>query len=260
MNEKTKKYISLWIRRIVGIITGICLILIMAVSAVEIAAYSDYGFYEKEYEKYDVNNPKGIVNVEMDELIRVTKEMMSYLRGDREDMVIYASIDGVEKEMFNDREKYHMADVRELFIKGLEIRRLSVIIAVLGFTALSLTYGVKKTVKSVSVNVRRVIYAVWLFVFITAAAALVDFTGVFYVFHRIFFDNMMWIFDPSTSRLINMLPQGFFVDISIRIGVIYILLNLIILALAFLVKRDRIFSYWHNTKPKKTNGGTYEQG
>ncbi len=248
--------INKMVKRIVGIIVGICLVLVMIISAVEIAAYGDYGFYRKEYEKYNVNNPNGIVNMEMDELIRVTKEMMSYLKGDREDMVIYARIDGTEKEMFNDREKYHMADVRELFINGLEIRRLSVIIIILGITALSVLYGLKRGVKAAFENIKKVIYAVWAAAAVVAVSAAINFTGVFYVFHQIFFDNDMWLLDPETSRLINMLPEGFFVDMAIRIGVIYILLNLIILALAFLVKRGRI----PLLSQKKINGGTYEQG
>ncbi len=256
METSENKRMHLWIRRLVGIVIGICSVLIMIISAIEIAAYADYGFYEKEYEKYNVNNPVGIVNVEMDELIRVTEEMMSYLRGDREDMVIYAEIDGTEKEMFNVREKYHMADVRELFIKGLEIRRLSVIIIVLGLLSLSLVYGWKRSLKSVVINVKRVIYAVWAFAAVVGAAALVDFTTVFHIFHYIFFDNMMWVLDPATSRLINMLPEGFFVDIVIRIGIIYVILNLLILAMAFLLKRGRMFVNKHEEK----NGGTYEQG
>ncbi len=247
---------NLWIRRVVGIITGIALVLIMAVTAVETAAYSDYGFYEKEYKKYNVNNPDGIVNMEMDELVRVTKEMMAYLRGDRDDMVIYAEIDGLEKEMFNDIEKYHMADVRELFIKGLNVRRISIAIVILGITFLSLIYGFKRSIKSVFVNIKRVLFTVWAAIFVVAAAAIVDFTTVFYIFHYIFFDNMAWQLDENISRLINMLPEGFFVDIAIRIGVIYILLNLIILALAFWVKRGKLFSL----SQKNKIGGTYEQG
>lgn len=248
---------NLLIRPIVGVIIGLCLILVMAISAVEIAAYSDYGFYETEYKKYNVNNPNGIVDVKMDELIRVTEEMMSYLRGNREDMVIFATVDGVEKEMFNDVEKYHMADVREIFIKALEIRRLSVIIIALGVVALGVTYGFKNIAESIFKYINRVIYGVWAFAAVVAIAAMIDFTQVFYVFHYIFFDNMGWLLDPDTSRLINMLPEGFFVDIAIRIGVIYILLNLIILALAFFIKRGSILCAG---KKSRKNGGTYEQG
>ena len=45
---------------IIGIIAGLSLIFIMFVTAFEIACYSDYGFYEKEYRKYNVNNEHSI--------------------------------------------------------------------------------------------------------------------------------------------------------------------------------------------------------
>ena len=255
-NNDRKEKTDLWIRRITGIIAGIALVLILAVSSVEIAAYSDFGFYEREYTKYNVNAPEGIVNMEMDELIRVTEEMMAYLRGDRDDMVIYAIVDGTEKEMFNDIEKFHMADVRTLFVKGLNIRRISIAIFVLCISFLSLIYGFRRTIKSIFINIKRVILTVWAAVLVVAAAAFVDFTAVFYIFHYIFFDNMAWQLDGEISRLINMLPEGFFIDIAIRIGVIYILSNLIILALAFWVKRGKLFSL----SQKIRIGGTYEQG
>lgn len=254
--NKGMETVGLWLRHIIGIIAGIALVLILGVSSVEIAAYGDFGFYEKEYAKYNVNNPQGIVNMEMDELIRVTKEMMAYLRGDRDDMVIYAVIDGTEKEMFNAIEKYHMADVRTLFLKGLNVRRISISVFILCVVLMSLIYGFKRSLKYIFTDIKRVIFAVWAAVIVVAAAALIDFTKVFYIFHYIFFDNMAWQLDGDISRLINMLPEGFFVDIAIRIGVIYIILNLIILALAFWVKRGKLFSL----SQKNKIGGTYEQG
>lgn len=256
MDGKDGALKGLWLRRTVGIIIGLCLVLTLIVTSVEIAAYSDYGFYEREYTKYDVNNPKGIVNIEMDELLRVTEQMMAYLRGEREDMVIYADIDGVRKEVFNDMEKYHMADVRRLFVNGLAVRRIALAVIALGIAALSMMYGFRRTLKSVFINIKRVIYGVWAAAVVVIAAAFVNFTVVFHVFHYIFFDNMAWILDPEVSRLINMLPEGFFADMAVRIGVIYILLNLIILVLAFWVKRGKIFTISQN----KIIGGTYEQG
>ena len=121
---------------------------------------------------------------------------------------------------------------------------------------LSLIYGFRRTIKSIFINIKRVILTVWAAVLVVAAAAFVDFTAVFYIFHYIFFDNMAWQLDGEISRLINMLPEGFFIDIAIRIGVIYILSNLIILALAFWVKRGKLFSL----SQKIRIGGTYEQG
>ena len=38
------------------------------------------------------------------------------------------------------------------------------------------------------------------------------------IFHEIFFDNDLWIFDPAEDYMIRMLPEGFFFDFVIRIG------------------------------------------
>ena len=88
------------VRGMMGVLIGFAVIFIIFVSAFEIACYSDYGFYQKEYEKYDVNNKTSIVNMDMDELMKVTKEMMQYLCGNREELVIYAQVDGTEKKPY----------------------------------------------------------------------------------------------------------------------------------------------------------------
>ena len=80
--------------------------------------------------------------------------------------------------------------------------------------------------------------------------AFVDFTGAFYKFHALFFSDYEWIFDARTSRLINILPEGFFVDTAIRIVVIFILFILIMGAILLLAKK---------VKQRNNNlGGTYE--
>ncbi len=50
----------------------------------------------------------------------------------------------------------------------------------------------------------------------------IDFTACFRVFHEIFFTNDLWMFDPATDYMIRMLPEGFFSDMVIRIGVTFI--------------------------------------
>ena len=49
-----------------------------------------------------------------------------------------------------------------------------------------------------------------------------DFNKYFVLFHEIFFDNDLWLLDPDTDLMIRMLPEGFFFDMVIRIGVIFI--------------------------------------
>ncbi len=40
----------------------------------------------------------------------------------------------------------------------------------------------------------------------------------FRIFHKIFFANDLWMFDPATDYMIRMLPEGFFLDFVFRIG------------------------------------------
>ena len=63
---------------------AVSLILILLLSAFEMAAYGDFGFYEKEYEKYEIQNT---LPMEMDDIMDVTKKMMAYLKGDREELL-----------------------------------------------------------------------------------------------------------------------------------------------------------------------------
>lgn len=226
--------------RIIGVMAGLVLIFIMFVTAFELACYSDYGFYEKEYRKYDVNNENSIVNMEMDELMRVTKEMMSYLRGNRENLVIYAQIDGTEKEMFNEIDKSHMADVRELFVNALILRRICICIFLFCVLLLIFTSGIRHALLLLCRMIQYCIGVLWLLLICLIIAACVNFNAVFTAMHLLLFDNDNWLLDPAISRLINILPEGFFMDMGIRIAVLFVIINIIIFFLCFLGKRGMI--------------------
>jgi len=227
-------------KNLAGVTAGLALIFIIFVTAFEIACYSDYGFYEKEYKKYNVNNEHSIVNMEMNELMRVTKEMMSYLRGDRENLVIYAQIDGTKKEMFNETDKSHMADVRELFVGALALRRICVCIFIFCILLFILTNGIRHACLSLCRTIQYCIGVFWLLVLLIIIAACINFNAVFTAMHLLLFDNDNWLLDPAVSRLINILPEGFFMDMGIRIAVVFAVINIIIFFLCFLGKRGMI--------------------
>ncbi|MBE5940222.1 MAG: TIGR01906 family membrane protein [Lachnospiraceae bacterium] len=246
-----------YVKWIVAFVFAISLIPVVMITAVEIAVYADYGYFEKEYIKYDVNAEGSIVDMEMDELMEVTKEMMSYLRGNRKDLVVYAIIDGEETEFFNDIEKFHMNDVRNLFVAALYIRRICLFFMLSTASVLfMLNAGVLKTLS------KMVIWVMGIFdiTFVTLIGLIsLNFNRAFTIFHEILFTNDMWLLDPDTDRLINIVPEGFFVDTAIRIAVIYFLINFIIFSIAFLILCGKI--KWIKRKNTLTqDGGTYEQG
>ena len=58
-------------------------------------------------------------------------------------------------------------------------------------------------------------------------------------FHHIFFDNDLWLLDPYKDDMINMLPEGFFFDTVVRIGITFIIPALVLLVIAAIISRNK---------------------
>lgn len=63
-----------------------------------------------------------------------------------------------------------------------------------------------------------------------------DFDRAFVVFHKIFFSNDYWIFDPATDPVITILPDTFFLHCALLIIILVILFS-IIFAAVYIYKR-----------------------
>ena len=201
--------------------TMLLVIFALLITGFQLAVYGDshYGFYKKEYEKYRVTDD---LNMKIDNVMAVTEHMMAYLIGKEEKLSIVTDVDGEHQDFFNEQDRLHLADVRKLFLGGLKLRDYAVILA----TILMIVLRAKKA------DFRRLVplgYLQALFVYLILAAILgvamsIDFTSCFTLFHKLFFTNNLWIFDPETDYMIRMLPEGFFSDMVIRVGVIFIVL------------------------------------
>ena len=200
-----------------GIFTAFCLMIILLITSVEAVVYWTPGYFEREYTKYNVLD--SLPSMTMEDLLEVTDEMMDYLRGEREDLHVVTVMDGQEREFFNEREIAHMEDVQVLFLRAMSLRRACIFICVLCLGFLFLTKAPVRRVLPPSICA-----GTGLFFGITAILALIisgDFTKYFVIFHHIFFDNDLWILDPATDMLINIVPEGFFMDTAARIALLF---------------------------------------
>ena len=187
-----------------GIPFALCLIVTLLITSVEAVTYWTPGYYEREYSKYNVTED---VHMEMDDLLDVTTEMMAYLRGNREDLHVPTIVDGQPREFFNDREIAHMEDVRGLFVGALVLRRICIITS---FVCVALLWLLKADIALVVP--RSVCWGTGLFFAMICVLGLVistDFTKYFVIFHHIFFNNDLWLLDPATDLLINIVPEPF---------------------------------------------------
>lgn len=195
------------------------LVIAILLSSFQIAIYgdSDYGFYRKEYEKYEVTAP---LNMGIDDVMEVTEHMMDYLIGKTPELSIETNVDGRKQDFFNEQDRLHMSDVKNLFLGGLKLRNILAILVVLLLVILLIK---KADVRSLLLRAYGIAMAVFvLLLFFLGVAFAIDFTKCFTIFHEIFFTNDLWMFDPETDYMIRMLPEGFFFDMAIRIGEVFI--------------------------------------
>ena len=214
-----------------GIILGFSIIVALLITSFEIAMYSDFDVYRQEYEKYDVLSD---LDMTMDDVMYVTHEMMDYLRGEGDTLSVMTTVEGKEQDFFNEQDRFHMGEVRDLFIGGLNIRLGACAAAVLCVLFLLFTRAdIKKIIPR---SYRIALGVTGAAVLLIGIAAVVDFNAVFVQFHHIFFDNDLWIFDPAEDYMIRMLPEGLFYDMVMRIGAFFVAGLAVLLVLSFIPK------------------------
>ena len=199
--------------------------------------YADFDFYRKEYEKYGVLSE---LEMSMEDTLYVTREMMAYLRGERDNLSVMTTVGDKEQDFFNEQDRFHMGEVREMFLGGLALRRYAAVLAVVCLLILMISKADLLRILSRSYQIVLGVLAAALLILGIAVAR--DFNAVFTLFHEIFFDNDLWLFDPATGYMIRMLPEGLFFDFVLRIGGLFVagLVVLLIVSIVFGRKSNNI--------------------
>ena len=228
------------LHNVLGILCGFALMIILLITSIEAVTYWTPGYYEKEYAKYGVLND---VHMKMDDLLDVTDEMMAYLRGSREDLHVPTIVDGQPREFFNDREIAHMEDVRGLFLGGLALRRISLGLIVACVILLLLLKADIRLVLPKMICIGSALF----FAVLAVLAGIIstDFNQYFIMFHHIFFNNDLWMLNPDTDLLINIVPEPFFMDTAARIAMTYGVSVLTVFAICFIIL------YYYRKKQEK---------
>jgi integral membrane protein (TIGR01906 family) len=218
-------------------VLDIALFVTLLFSAVQIVVYND-SYFEWHYQEHGVEES---TKMDLANLMKVTDNMMDYLIDTRDTLDMTAIIDGKEEEVFGEREKAHMVDVKHLFLMGKGMRDIS------GSVILALVIVLVALKKSLIFRWFRQLkyFFISSFIVVIAFGGIIstDFNHYFTVFHEIFFSNDLWLLDPETDILINMVPEIFFFQtvllilITFVIGIIITILLGNLLAKKFEIKR-----------------------
>ena len=219
-------------RWVMGYATALSLLVLIICQSVIIPTFF-MPFFIWQYDRLDVAET---IQVSDDTLIRVTTELLDYIRGRRDSIEdIYAVVAGEERRFFSDIEIRHMVDVRELYDMLFIVRDVAF------FLMIALVLGmvlIRCNILQMMASCTREVFAGFLiFALITAGIIAIDFDRAFVIFHHIFFDNNYWVLDPRVDLLINMVPIYFFIHISIFIALLMGLVPLSLIGVASLYLR-----------------------
>ena len=130
-----------------------------------------------------------------------------------------------------------MKDVKVLFSLSKYILLTSVFLVFV----LSFIYLKKNTLYNLIIKVCKYFVVSSTAIFTLLYIALNNFSESFEVFHKLLFTNDYWLLDPSTSIIINIMPEEFFLAHAFNIGKLFIIFSLVFIAiitcLSYFIKR-----------------------
>ena len=222
------------ISRIATFVASLLILFILLLTATEALCFWIPNWWRNEYAKYDTpSNVRG--EMSLDDAVHVTEDMLDYCVGKLDTLDdTEATIDGVKAPFFTNREKQHLYDCRVLFMKGMRARSISILLAA-GLILYIYVHNRKKTPRVLARNYLIALACVAAAAVIIAIVSAIDFTFVFTVFHKIFFNNDLWILYPDKDNLINIMQEDVFSDAAMWIAGMWIAASALLGAVSFIV-------------------------
>jgi integral membrane protein (TIGR01906 family) len=170
--------------------------------------------YRQGFEKYRAAQRTGLSR---EQLEQVARAFIDYFLGPPGRLEPQVNLGGTVRPLFNEREVAHMEDVQQLMQL---VFRLGVG-AGLALLALAAGLLVWRRRAALPLLGRLLAWGSGLSIgllLLVAGLSLLDFGELFLRFHELSFSNDLWMLDPRRDYLIMLFPQGFWLDVTLRIA------------------------------------------
>lgn len=157
-----------------------------------------------------------------------------YLSGRERDFQFSFAEGDVIRQCFQPHEQQHMADVKALF----DLCRGVLLFSVLTLLALGGgAFVLRDQRRHIARGCLRGTLGLLAAVLVLTVWGLVDFEGLFVLFHRLSFTNDLWLLDPRTDLLIRLMPLNFFIHYAVLLCGTWLGLLLMMAAVAWHLSR-----------------------
>ena len=150
-------------------------------------------------------------SLEIEEIREINSQIKNYF---------FDETEFLEVSIFNEKEIYHMKDVKDIINNLFLYGKLSSVV----FVIITLICIKKYKVRIYSVfKASSIVYSVMLLAL--AIGFLISFNKLFIIFHEIAFSNDLWKLNINEDYLLMMYPENFFRDIALLILIFSISIN-----------------------------------
>lgn len=192
--------------------SAIAIILILLVTSIDINCFNA-AFYAQQYEQL---NTASRLHLSEDDLMKATNVLLDYLRTKSDTCEVMITQYGIEQEAFNEKEKTHMIDVRNLYEFALNLRFVSMIVIIISIAYLWF-YDHQIPFFSFASAFIKISILFFLFFAFLGLWAYVDFDAFWTMFHEVCFTNDLWLLNPATDLMINLFPSALFSALVFKI-------------------------------------------
>lgn len=130
--------------------------------------------------------------------------------------------------VLNERERGHMRDVRAVFLSFFQAGAAALVVLVV----LAVASRGRSARAALWRRLRAAGTTIAVVTVVGGALAVVFFDAAFELFHELFFPAGTYLFDPRTERLVQLFPEQFWVETTVAVGVMIVVLGLVIRWLA----------------------------
>lgn len=224
---------------------------LLSAACVQVARIAfDGASLERLFSRYADTAYSGVT---ADEYPALAEKMAAYFRGDADTPQTDVMKNGAPSAAYSEKELTHLSDVRRL-LRAAGYARFAFLPALLlyALTALCLSRREKRRGLGRGERERGRHRAFFLAEGAVAALALgvavwaaVNFDGLFITFHKLAFTNDLWLLNPYTDLLLQLMPTPLFIDCAGRLGAA-------LLPVAVLLLGANAAVLWRMRRAKKT--------
>lgn len=206
--------------KIINSILGILISIFLLITAIQYFSFSESYLYKN----IDKNVP-----VSQEDLHLISEKIANYLEDKEDNLIFNVKYEDHIRPAFNEREIHHMIDVKNIYsqLNYLKLISLLLIIGIILIIRKNYLFNAMYYAAGMSFGLSLLLGII----------ISINFNKAFIFFHEIAFSNDLWLLNPKTDLLINLLPLSFFIKISINIVLLFSALQFIGVFIVYKTKK-----------------------